>query len=308
MFTPHRAALLLLILTAVLYAPSLGYGWVYEDQNDLETTFSTTRPAGNRWITAATVRASFAVSGADPWAYHAGNVLVHLVNGGVLWAMLPATWPAVFALGLFWLHPLQVESVAYISNRADLVMTTFLLLALLAAQRRQWWAVVPMALGAMLAKESGVMVLPLIALWAVWRGVSWPTWTRWGVAVGLACGVALVSRWGWTIDLGWTARELTKLLWFGTRAVGPMGLSVDQDWAWISPAIAVGGLVIGVCLLIWSVTHPHSAFDFVVLFVVLSVLPRLVVPLYEGLHAHHLYASMVGASVGIGYMTPKVCT
>jgi tetratricopeptide (TPR) repeat protein len=72
------------------------------------------------------------------WAggYHIVNVLFHIANSillfYVLMRMTKAKWTAAFVAGLFALHPLHIQSVAWISERKDLLSTLFLFLTLLA--------------------------------------------------------------------------------------------------------------------------------------------------------------------------------
>jgi tetratricopeptide (TPR) repeat protein len=72
--------------------------------------------------------------GANPGAMHVTNLLFHLANT-VLWfvvlsRMTGAPGPSALVAGLFAVHPLHVESVAWISARKDVLSTFFLLLAL----------------------------------------------------------------------------------------------------------------------------------------------------------------------------------
>lgn len=65
-------------------------------------------------------------------AYHLTNVLLHIVNAllvfGVLRSMTGAVWRSAFAAGVFALHPMHVESVAWIAERKDVLSMFFLLL------------------------------------------------------------------------------------------------------------------------------------------------------------------------------------
>ncbi len=69
-----------------------------------------------------------------PWVYKVTNVLLHAANGSllflVLWRMTGQQWASFFVAGLFLFHPLHVESVAWASERKDVLSTLFLLLAL----------------------------------------------------------------------------------------------------------------------------------------------------------------------------------
>jgi tetratricopeptide (TPR) repeat protein len=77
--------------------------------------------------------------GADAGAQHFINVLFHATNALLLFLLLfrltARIWPAAFVAALFAWHPLHVESVAWISERKDVLSTFFGLLALLAYRR-----------------------------------------------------------------------------------------------------------------------------------------------------------------------------
>ena len=71
--------------------------------------------------------------GVQPGAHHLISLLLHLLNTLLLFDLLHrmtgALWRSAFAAALFGLHPLHVESVAWISERKDLLCTFFWLLA-----------------------------------------------------------------------------------------------------------------------------------------------------------------------------------
>src|SRR5206468_10948853 len=79
------------------------------------------------------------VFGVHPGPIHVTNVLLHAADTALLFALLRtltgATWPSAFVAALFGLHPLHVESVAWISERKDVLSTLFLFLAILAYVR-----------------------------------------------------------------------------------------------------------------------------------------------------------------------------
>lgn len=107
------------------------------------------------------------LGGGQAWPFHVGNVILHVANI-VVWACVLKRWGARgwglwLALIAFSIHPLQVESVAWASERKGLLAT--LLLGVGA-----WWAAVPSPRGSILyplfylaslfAKASGV-AMPL---------------------------------------------------------------------------------------------------------------------------------------------------
>jgi Flp pilus assembly protein TadD len=74
--------------------------------------------------------------GMDPGRHHLTNVLFHIVNALLLFALLHwmtgARWRSAFVAALFALHPLNVESVAWIAARKNVLSTFFWILALYA--------------------------------------------------------------------------------------------------------------------------------------------------------------------------------
>ena len=98
--------------------------------------------------------------------------------------MTNSLWPAAFIAALFAWHPLHVESVAWISERKDVLSTFFALLALLSytryakenSRRSFWFALVFFALGLM--SKPMLVTLPFVMLlldyWPLKR-ISFPS-------------------------------------------------------------------------------------------------------------------------------------
>jgi Flp pilus assembly protein TadD len=72
--------------------------------------------------------------GLDAGWHHRMNVLLHLLNTVllflVLWRMTGGLWRGAFVAALFAVHPLHVESVAWVAERKDLLSTLFWLLTM----------------------------------------------------------------------------------------------------------------------------------------------------------------------------------
>ena len=74
--------------------------------------------------------------GLNPMGHHWTNIQLHIANTLLLFLILQmmtgAIWRSAFVAGLFALHPLHVESVAWVAERKDVLSTFFWLLTMLA--------------------------------------------------------------------------------------------------------------------------------------------------------------------------------
>ena len=77
--------------------------------------------------------------GLDPAEPHLVNLVIHIANSVLVFLLFQnitaKLWPSAFIATLFALHPMHVESVAWVSERKDVLSTFFLLLTLLAYAR-----------------------------------------------------------------------------------------------------------------------------------------------------------------------------
>lgn len=112
--------------------------------------------------------------GMDAGGYHRTNVWLHAANALLLLAVLHASTGAVFrsalVAGLFALHPLHVEPVAWITERKELLSTGFGLLATLCwigwvrRKRRAYYGLCAVCLAVGLAAKSMIVTLPVLLL------------------------------------------------------------------------------------------------------------------------------------------------
>ena len=95
-------------------------------------------PVANNWhpLTALSHMAVCQMCGLNPWGHHLANVLLHALNAGLVFALLQrmtgAAWRSLLVAALFAFHPLRVESVAWVTERKDVLSGFFGLLALIA--------------------------------------------------------------------------------------------------------------------------------------------------------------------------------
>ena len=112
--------------------------------------------------------------GLDPGAHHLINVLLHLINTlllfGVLTSLTGSTWRSACVAALFAVHPIHVESVAWISERKDVLSTGFGLASLAAyvgyARHGGWarYALSACALALGLMSKPMLVTLPFVFL------------------------------------------------------------------------------------------------------------------------------------------------
>jgi protein O-mannosyl-transferase len=148
-------AVLLVLATLALYWPATRCDFVnYDDgvnltanvhvQNGLSwesIQWAFLNPLDVLWqpLTALSHMAVCQVCGLQPWGHHLANVLLHALNAGLVFALVQrmtgAAWRSLWVAALFAAHPLRVESVAWVSERRDVLSGFFGLLALLAYAR-----------------------------------------------------------------------------------------------------------------------------------------------------------------------------
>lgn len=104
--------------------------------------------------------------GVRPSGHHVMNVLFHALNTVLLFLFWTHTtsnrWPAAFLAGLFALHPMHVESVAWISERKDVLSTFFLLATLFSWDRFVHHQSLGHYLVALLCFVFGLMAKPMV--------------------------------------------------------------------------------------------------------------------------------------------------
>jgi tetratricopeptide (TPR) repeat protein len=126
--------------------------------------------------------------GVQAGAHHVTNLLLHLANTillyGVLQTMTGAVWRSAWVAGVFAVHPLHAESVAWVSERKDVLSTFFGLLALwgyVGYVRRPGWGRYTLALAAfaasLLAKQMLVTLPVLLLLLDLWPLARVPPWS-----------------------------------------------------------------------------------------------------------------------------------
>ncbi len=197
----------IVLLTCAVFLPAWRAGFIWDDDT-LLTANRLIHAADGWWRVWATTEMpqyfpvtwlSFWVEwrlwGMNATGYHATNILLHAAGGVLLWRLLvrlnvPGAW---LGAALFAVHPVNVESVAWISERKNVLALVFFLAAWLrylrfeqSGDRRDYGWVVVLFVLALLSKSTAV-VLPV----AILLGIGWQR-GRWDRRDGLRVAPLLV--------------------------------------------------------------------------------------------------------------------
>src|SRR6185436_17575793 len=137
-----------LFLTYLVYMPSLDNDFTNWDDNYyvLENPVVAhptlgslvTTPLGGNYhpLTMASLAFNYAISGPRPFSYHWLNLLLHVANTALVFFFVRKLsngrfWTSIVTALFFGIHPMHVESVAWISERKDELYAFFYLAALI---------------------------------------------------------------------------------------------------------------------------------------------------------------------------------
>ncbi len=123
----------------------------------------TTFHAGN-WhpVTWLSLMLDWQLCGGEPWGYHLTNVALHAAAVALLFLVLERMtgdlWPSALAAALFAVHPLRVESVAWVAERKDVLSGLFFMLTLGRT------------------RPTAAIRSPGCATWQWWPSLPWGSW------------------------------------------------------------------------------------------------------------------------------------
>jgi tetratricopeptide (TPR) repeat protein len=277
---------LLVVAVVFAYQPVWHAGFIWDDDvyvtnNPLLTApdglkriwFSLDSPSQYFPLTYTTFRLERALWGLKPAGYHWVNLLLHVANALLVWRLLkrlgvPGAW---LAAAIFALHPVQVESVAWITERKNILSLLFFLLSLLAwiefveERPKQWWRFYFLSLfffALALFSKTTACTLPaalLLVLWLKGKPINWSRLTQIAPFLVLGVGMGLVTVWweryhqgtqGALFSYGLPERILiaSHAIWFyAGKLVWPVNLTFSYPHWTINPAdpFAYGWLVAG---------------------------------------------------------------
>ncbi len=270
----------------------------------------------------------------NSWIFHAANVLLHCANVLLVYRLLglltrrdgrPSNpWPAALGAAVFAVHPLQVESVAWISGAKDLLSFTLGLSALLvhlsAMRGRKWMSALLLAT-ALLAKPSA-MIWPLLAVEVDglcrrrnWKQMASDLWPWVAVALPAAIVAKLVQPAVGVDSVLWWRRPLVaafSLVFYLYKLLWPVNLTIDYGMTpqWILSHVPVAALagcallvLLGAAGFFWLRNRRPLA-ALAIGWMVVALLPvlgftRFLFQFYSTVADHYMYPAMAAAALAV---------
>lgn len=300
-----------------------------------------------------TLALNYHFGGLDPTGYHVFNLLVHLLAALLLWSIVRRTLrleyfggrfttvsnPLAFLVAILWaVHPLQTETVIYVTQRTELMVGVFYLATLYGSLRywdatstggrRAWLILTTLAgLAGMACKEvmatAPVLVLLLdrtLISGSFRRALrqSWPLYVGlalgWGLLLALNYDHPRAASAGFDLAVApvtWWLTQ-TKVLWMYFKlVVWPWPLAIHYEAAYLTLATAWPWLLATALLGIGTLALlvRRNAIGLVGAWVLLILSPTLVVPIVSEMAAERrMYlplAALITLAVVGGYWLLK---
>jgi tetratricopeptide (TPR) repeat protein len=193
-----RPGLLLAGLVLAAFLPSLGGEFIWDDDANIIRNGPLRTLDGLRriWFEPGATQMYYPLTHTSFWLdyqfwgghtapYHLENVLLHLVSALLLWQglRLLRVKGAWLAAALFAVHPVQVESVAWITERKNTLSGVFFMGALLAAVR--FWGLDRGGAGCSRPREEADAMAPPAGPLPQVGGFSQPAWRFYWLCLGL---------------------------------------------------------------------------------------------------------------------------
>lgn len=243
----------LIALAAIVYWPTLANGFIWDDEHYVEWNHTLRSLSGLReiWfklgavpqyypLVHSTFWVEYHLWGLNPLGYHAVNLAIHAANAVLLWRLLvrlqvPGAW---LAAAIFAVHPVHVESVAWVTERKNVLSLLLALAALYSylrfspaeanSQRGGWgWFALAMVfyIGALWSKTvtASVPAVLLVIYW--WKRGELPWREALRLAPFFAIGLAMASVTAWmerdvvgAVGEEWNFSRIDRLLIAGRAA------------------------------------------------------------------------------------------
>ena len=178
----------LAIAITITYLPVFNAGFVNWDDEDYVVNNSSiqsltnfkeiiSQPVQGNYhpLTMYSLAVNYAMSGTNATSYHAFNLILHIINSILVFFFVIrlghfGIWIAFAVALLFGVHPLHVESVAWVSERKDVLYSLFFLSGMISyltyVEKRKWIFLMPVFLFFILSllSKPAAVIFPLVLL------------------------------------------------------------------------------------------------------------------------------------------------
>ncbi|MBC7962585.1 MAG: tetratricopeptide repeat protein [Steroidobacteraceae bacterium] len=338
------------MLAAVVYGRAVGHDFLFNwddnlyvinnetirgfSLNNLRSAFGPSSIGQYNPLALISFMLDYTLWGLWPGGYHLTNIIIHAVNGllvyRLLWLWYGERLLCLIAAAIFLVHPVQVESVAWVSERKGLLATLFFLLSWLeycryveagkGKGRFAYIASLTAFVLSLLAKTSGVVLPIILLLYDLCflpqdRRLRWKNKLPYVAASAAFSAMELYSEMpehggsragyhgGSPLATFFTmlpvyCRYLGLLIW-------PAGLNIEH---WPTIYRTVNASVVGAAMLLGAVVfagirlyRTDRKLGFWVLFFWVGLLPvSQIVPLYLLMYEHYLYLPIIGVGALAG--------
>lgn len=293
-----------LAITFVLFLPALQNGFTNWDDvlyvtsnpllksldaDGLKAIFTTPVVSNYHPLTILSLAINYQFAELSPMSYHLTSVLLHVINTGLvfwfIWLLSSGNrWVSAIVALLFGIHPMHVESVAWISERKDLLYTLFYVAAMIAYVkyvkiRQTKYLIFATALGAVsLLCKPAAIVLPLSLLaidYYLKREWNW-SWVVEKIPMFILSGIIAYATLAIQVKKAVASVELYGVLdricfagygviWYLVKLVVPYPLSALHPFPTELNAyyyLATAATIAGVAFLLLKVRNRNYLFGF----------------------------------------------
>jgi hypothetical protein len=312
------------------------------------TTFSCL-PANQTYrpVTTATLAVDYWMGGGlQPFYFHLSTFVLFILQGVLMYLLYlrifdracPDQWnrlTALLAIGWYLLHPVNAETINYISARSDLLSTLLIVLTLVffsqPGRTRKWHLYMFAAALGILAKALGAIAAILVLAYEVVIEKQIPLGRLFAksqreavrgalknsapVLVLCLLGLAFVTKmtpttWtpGGASFFQYVITQPYVVLYYFAWFFWPFGLTADTDWASL-PSPADPRFFIGVVFLVFLVVIAMVTvrkdllrpIGFGILWFLIALLPTSLTPLAEVMNDHRMFLPFVGLAMSTAW-------
>jgi len=339
--------LALAVAVLLIYVQTAGFSFVNFDDPETISGNPHVRtgltPENIRWALTSTEAANWlpltrlthlsdvSLFGMQAGPQHLVNAALHAIAAILLFLFLRratnARWPSAFVAAVFAVHPLHVESVAWLSERKDVLCAVFWFLSLWAyarwAQdaRRRWYAVALAAFCCGWAAKPMIVTLPvllmLLDVWPLRRGLRIREKLPFFLISALGAAITLAAQSGsgavqsiqaFPLDVRVENALLSYLIYIA-KTIWPAALAVFYPYPraiplWEAAAAALTLITISIWTIRSARTSPYLAVGWWWFIVTLLPVIGLVQAGAQARADRYMYMSMVGLAIMAAWSVP----